>query len=140
MLDICAKFYDHQSNSTKLLPSPPQLTVQKSPCQIGLRGYVPDKILSDSVSNKSKNVDNLYHLYLSNYMHQNTRLDLCHMCCQPLFHEKNWKGPLARHEKTNVLCIISSLNLFPSNSLKRLSISAFKSVSRYFDHIVKERN
>ena len=56
------------------------------------------------------------------------------------FMKKNWKGPLARHEKTNVLCIISSLNLFPSNSLKRLSISAFKSVSRYFDHIVKERN
>ena len=135
MLDICAKFYDHRSNNTKLLTPPPpplQLTVQKSPCQIGLRGYVPDKILSDSISNKSKNVDNLYHLYLSSCMRQNTRLDL--------FHEKNWKGPLARHEKTNVLCIISSLNLFPSNSLKRLSISAFKSVSRYFDHIVKERN
>ena len=56
------------------------------------------------------------------------------MRCQPLFHEKNWKGPLARHEETNVLCIISSLN-----SLKRLSISAFKLVSRYFDHIVNER-
>ena len=34
---------------------------------------------------------------------------------------------------------ISSLNLFPSNSLKRLSISAFKSVSRYFDHIYRIR-
>ena len=51
MFDICAKFDDHRSNNTKLL-SPPQLTVQKSPCQIGLRGYVPDKILSDSISNK----------------------------------------------------------------------------------------
>ena len=48
---------------------------------------------------ESKNVDNLYHLYLSIDMHQNTRLDLCHMRCQPLFHEKNWKGPLAQHEK-----------------------------------------
>ena len=53
MLDICAKFYDHRSNNTKLLsPPPPQLMVQKSPCQIGLRGYVLDKILSDSISNK----------------------------------------------------------------------------------------
>ena len=52
MLDICAKFYDHRSNNTKLLSPPPQLKVQKSPCQIGLRGYVPDKILSDSICNK----------------------------------------------------------------------------------------
>ena len=104
MLDICAKFYDHQSNNTKLLcPPPPQLTVQKSPCQIGLRGYVPDKILSDSISNKyiyiyisnRKNVDNLYHLYSSIYMCQNTRLDLCHMRCQPLFHEKKLKRAIS---------------------------------------------
>ena len=39
------------------------------------------------ISNR-KNVDNLCHLYLSIYMRQNTRLDLCHMGCQPLFHEK----------------------------------------------------
>ena len=42
------------------------------------------------ISNR-KNVDNLYHLYLSIYMRQNTRLDLCHMRCQPLFHEKKLK-------------------------------------------------
>ena len=102
MLDICAKFYDHRSNNTKLLsPSPLQLTVQKSPCKIGLSGYVPDKILSDSISNNyiyisnRKNVDNLYHLYSSIYMRQNTRLDLCHMRCQPLFHEKKLKRAIS---------------------------------------------
>ena len=57
-----------------------------------------------SFSNKYIYVHNLYHLYLSIYMLQNTGLDLYHMCCQPLFHEKNWKGPIPRHEKTNALC------------------------------------
>ena len=46
------------------------------------------------ISNR-KNVDNLYHLYLSIYMHQNTRMDLCHMRCQPLFHEKKLKRAIS---------------------------------------------
>ena len=48
-LDTCAKFHDHQSNNNKVImrggssPPPPQwLTIQKSPCQIGLKSSSED--------------------------------------------------------------------------------------------------
>ena len=42
MLDICAKFHDHQSNNNKVMMGalmPPTMTdgSKKSPCQIGLK-------------------------------------------------------------------------------------------------------
>ena len=139
MLDICAKLYDHRSKHKVIKPPPPPPPADgsKSLCQIGLRGYVPDKILSDSIFNK------YIYIYRIEKMLITCTTFICQSICVKIpdwtfvictvslcFMKKNWKGPLARHEKTNVLCIISSLNLFPSNSLKRLSISAFKSVSR----------
>ena len=51
MLGICAKFYDHRSKH-KIVKAPPTADGSKKPMSNGVERYVPDKILSDSISNK----------------------------------------------------------------------------------------
>ena len=100
------------------------MMVQKSPCQIGLKDYVPDEnmmIICTTFICQSICVK------ISDWTFIICAISLCFM-------KKIEKGHLLGMRKLTYSAI-SSLNLFPRNRLKRLPISAFQSVSKYFDNM-----